>query len=1237
MGCGGTKLENFEGPPDEEVQFHAKSILLAAQSGERGSGPETRVTHALNGILKATGQENAQIFPASIFKLSSAIESLRLESPHIYMKVKDEIHEVRIAVFKRIVTNPEESADAREAKNWANIPWIPRVVSIEPNSLNYLGNSLEYGLTGTGAASLGFCVEAWFFNDKSKKLPDKNILCLVDLSQDTQTGREVGMSPSMYIDDDGKAVLDFYKKPCVSSKSDLFPENEWVHVAYVYGSEQMKVFVNGAKVGSKESTPPMGQVALSICSGLAGFVTEMRVWMCERSDDEIRETMNKAITPYQSKLYPGLRLSWIPVARGSPLYPPGALLYDCWRQQFVGCRKVSPEIIDNRWPSIIPPQLIPDQNYLYASHYCDEVADLWEKFHIDLFTSQPSPSKFKPDLSVIEVKSLQIMNIMLSYGGPWIPRIVCLAPNSGFCIGTTDELGLSSSAPEGLPFTIECWVRVRILNPDGNNLLEIGRGDAVNDNQNIRIILKNGCPTFTLCGQTIESDVGLPMMKWTHLAFVYDLKHQQIYANGTLIASSKVAPLTGSSTIVFGSAHAKCSFTSDLCELRLWNRALSASEIGDYMQIAIPPLAGKGHRNLRLTWLPLRNGGPFSQEIWCRRKLMVNKLKPLSPTCLKYINRPIPTLLWDVAQMRDCGTFLRSSDPLLTSRTRFIHIPHLIPTIDDLPQYWSKAATAVIDEWTDIFDRAFVPKWFEVPQINEADHEAFAQIPINAAEAVTRSGTWIGRVMKTYKSCNYSVPIGLTGELGLCGVATGGREFTLELWIKTKGYDDEEIKNNKKIIFEDILGHEDKESNESTGFFGMGSPYSLRIGLANGIPFMNFLGQIKSLKASDLKEGVIAASPLVPGKWTHLAFVAIGDGKIVLYVNGEEVCRRERMNPLQAKGDTVVHAFGYEDRLLQSDICEMRLWSTARSKQDILENMMKCIAPQSTGLARVPELRLAWFPTNSMRSVFWDHKYIMTRGIYSDLPESDLPKYTRRPLSLPPMILSSLTSLPPCYILDDRGDSYERHLSAHILPPVVRLEDGTVNFSHYDKFFEPLAKKPNSTFASTVREEIDLGWYDTDDGSLSPHQIYLDDGGWMESWDKELLAKFQEEEAVDVAKFVPPVVSRAPSRSPSIANPAAVESIVNMLVEPSEKIKELDADGNSKNLEKDGTNILDLGSPNSEAIHAALASKSLSEECFSPKKQDECRSNPDSVYENDSSMIVDENQPSNLLQDTEPE
>jgi hypothetical protein len=57
----------------------------------------------------------------------------------------------------------------------------------------------------------------------------------------------------------------------------------------------------------------------------------------------------------------------------------------------------------------------------------------------------------------------------------------------------TEELGLTGGDGTGTitAFTLECWIRVRIINPSHgtNNFLEIGRGDPIkNENQIIKII-----------------------------------------------------------------------------------------------------------------------------------------------------------------------------------------------------------------------------------------------------------------------------------------------------------------------------------------------------------------------------------------------------------------------------------------------------------------------------------------------------------------------------------------------------------------------------------------------------------------------------------------------------------------------------------------------------------------------------------------------------------------------------
>jgi hypothetical protein len=1177
MGCGESKPVSFEGTPDEEVQHHATSIKLAAQSGEGGKGPEKRIIAALQGVITATEQDSSVVYPSSADKFANAIEVLRMEASQIYSRYHNEVNIARIAIGKRLSFTdlPEQESNITKI-NYGKLRWIPRVVNVDPTSLNHLGLSVEYGLTGPGAASLGFCVEAWVLTDQPKKNGEHPpLFSLLDMLDGPS--RKPGMGTSFLVECDGRPCLDFHKQPCQSQKGKIVESGEWTHVACVYGHELMRLFINGNQVGAKPCPAPMGETAVAICMGQSGFVTEMRVWSAERSPQEINETMNLAISPYDSRDHPSLRLSWLPLKSGGVVRPSGSLLYDTWTRRPVGTRDAVSPIADSRWPCALPASLIPNAEFMYNIVHMSDKDEEWEQFQIELHGSQPVPKKYRPSLSVVENRALQIMSVVMSEGGPWVPRVVCLPPGTSACVGTTQELGLTDAAG----FTVESWVRIRTLQTDHDScILGIGNGDPVASDKCMRLMLRRGRPLFGLCGQEAECEVGLSRMRWTHVAFVWDGKSQQIYANGTLLASQKSASmLSGSSVVTIGSSQGAEDFTGDICEFRVWNRPLAAAEVESYMKMAIPPLGGKGHRKLRLTWLPLRNGGPVSQEMWMRRKLILNKVdKPLSKTSAAYVKSPLPTLLWDVTNMRDVGLLTRHSTGLLTSRTRQLHIPVFIPEIQELPMYWSKSAVGVIDDWTDCFDRAFVPKWYEAPEVDENDHEAFAQFPTDPAAAVKKGGTWVGRVMRTRSGCNYSVALGLTAEIGLLGVGTGGREMTLECWIRPRDFD---VVDKKKIIFEDILGHEEASNIQTSGFF-FKETFALRIGLANGQPFISLQGGLKSLKSSEHKEAVIAPEPIKPNKWTHLAFICVGDGRIMIFVNGEEVAKKDKMNPLQAKGDTMIHAFGYEDRLLRSDLCEMRLWSSARSRDEIKEGMTKSYAPLPSGLARVPELRLAWFPCISTASVFWDHKYIMHRATFKQPPE-DRPRYSRRPCFLPKTIRSGVNSLPPACILDDFGDAFERHLSTAMVPPVVRKDDGTVDRSNVDVEFVPLKKAPDQHFASvnTKKEEIDIGWDDIDDGALeSLDAINLDDGGWMEEWDRGDLESICEE-VTDLSKFIPPVESSLPcSRRPSATadNEADLASAVEMLtaIESADTVSTKNKSGSNHDESDGGQSAKDI-------------------------------------------------------------
>ena len=314
-------------------------------------------------------------------------------------------------------------------------------------------------------------------------------------------------------------------------------------------------------------------------------------------------------------------------------------------------------------------------------------------------------------------------------------------------------------------------------------------------------------------------------------------------------------------------------------------------------------------------------------------------------------------------------------------------------------------------------------------------------------------------------------------------------------------------KKKDAIVYEDLLGHEDAKSNEATGFFGTGRPFALRLGLADGMPFISLEGPLKSLRQKDNKECVISPEVLPPNKWVHVAYVIQGDGRMMIYVDGVETTRTERISPLQAKGDTNVHLFGYENRKWQTDICELRMWGVGRKQKEIAETMLKSFAPQPTGHPQVKGLRFSWFPCISSRAIMWDHKYVNFRGIYSRDEDIQFPQWTRRPEYLPPKLKGQIKTIPSCYLLDDRGDSYERNHAPAIVAPVIRDEFGHVSYEAYDTIFVPLKKKNESgggfsgMLLSDGREEIDVGWVDEDDGTFTEKKDYIqDDGGYFLGW-----------------------------------------------------------------------------------------------------------------------------------------
>lgn len=1151
MGCNNTKIEFFEGTTNEEVEHFSVSIILAARSTEKGKGPQARIENAIRCIIQSIKRESAEVSPYSANKFGEALEALRVDAFPIYTKMIKEIHKTRNNLCKIInyafpVVVAEVDAVWKN-KGFQELKWIPRVVNVNSSTSCLIGNSFEIGLTGPTVEALGFTFEGWVLNNNPQK-EEESIMATTLLSCYGDGPRETGASPLFAIDQSGKIIMDFTGVSCNNGKNKPVEFRSWTHVAFVHGQGHMRVFLNGKRVGEKSSPPLCGQASLVMAHGLSGYITECRLWNYCRTDEEIALGMLTIISPIAARSIPGLRLCWLPLRSGGNVRPSGSLMYDVVARKPIGSRAQVNVVPDCRWLSALPPPLIPAEKYTYVADVTSEWNEDWELFSFG--KDEPIIDCTKEVYTPLDIRALQFAEAMMAKGGPWIPRIVSLPPGVSACIGTSDDLGITSANG----FTVEAWIRLRVISDSENCILGVGFGNSKVKGNLLHASIKGGKPYLGFFGEvSADASLGLPRMRWTHLAFVYGNGMQKVYANGSEIASMTAPLLQGSCALTIGSSAGKHDITGDICELRVWNRSLSCNEINEYMKIAIPPIGARGYRDLRLVWFPLRNGGPFSHHLWVRANEIFKTIPKFDIKKSEELISPVPTLLWDVNQGRDCGR-LTTFQTLLTTRTRSIQVAVLIPNDEDYPRTWSKAALAVIDDWTDSFDRIFAPKWFQ-QHISDYSYAPSDDNFNGNSMTVMAKGPWVPRCMRSRSSGKHGVPVGMTAELGLCNIGSGGREFTLELWVKSNiSFAGLDKKND--IVYQDIFGHEDADSTKSTGFLGMFAPSALRIGLANGIPFISFNGILKSTRPSDLKDGAISPCAIPALQWTHLAFVAGGEGKLQIFVNGKLSVAKEKCGALEAKGDRMISAFGPNDRRVASDICEMRMWNCARSESEISNNMYSSFQPLSNGLSSISTLRMSWLPLLSMRSIFWDHKFLVYRGEYCKLEmhrEVDVtfPSFTRRPHLLPRCFRPD--HIPCGAILDDYNDSFERAMLATLVPPVERDDMGTV-LNNYPSDFCPLKKRPATKGLSFDTESIsygDVGWNDNNDGSLIDEKdVLIDDGGYSGFWGYVGLDSTAEEVVDQDISIAPFPNSRRPSKvniSPEQQVVVNTEDVANIL------------------------------------------------------------------------------------------
>lgn len=899
------------------------------------------------------------------------------------------------------------------------------------------------------------------------------------------------------------------------SSEEVVRRGEWTHIAAVFGPGSVSAFVNGAQVISDRGKgvcmwrhldweqavlllgpptalrlPSRASLRLSVNKGgvtssgtvsaghasVEGELTEVRLWLGQRTREDILQHMNRAISPAESVITPGLRLAWLPVSRSTLPSPPRAngtvqfiepaLFFDPWTRCALPGRKGdgSPSELDCRWPSVLPKPLVavvssdPIRTPDFDSDRRNllELAAIQEARNLPFALNDDYENQVKDVLRLVAAEEPAVIadseGDLTGSSTDLPPRVVRIrgggdpaGENRAF-VGMSDDLGIASRNG----FTVECWLRF----PQSETSSQTGRPTkpwfrvlgAVDDGLCGQVL------QLLVCPHSVRMDFGdgqsalscdLPAggnvrpQDWNHLAFVYREGRKKIFINGHAVGKRSSSYLRGSCSLYTGGfvGLSAAEDVVDVCELRVWSRGLGRPELKRLKKFAMPAglrplrsedLAGQAEfqdllegsisSGLRLSWLPLRYGGPRSLAVW----LNAAQQGQLTNRC-----RPQVTLLWDRLRAWDSGRLCSSDTNILISRYT------LLPPSGLTKQstVTGSASALLLDEWTDRLDSQIKPQtlwtWLR---------------PENGSQEVSpesRCNCWVPRVLLLRRDSSASgFAIGSAADLGLVGA------WTVELWVR--------LSCRIKGVFE-VLGQPPSDR-------------SMHIGLSDNHPFVCFghsspdggatvggalVDQVMSTENSDKQ--LVSEVALVPFVWTHVSFVMKHTGLVRVLMNGTETCR----STLSGKLDDVESPLTvFKSQLLGSAsigespiaVCEFRLWGLARSDAEILDTMAASLAPLPGRSLPIPSPRLLWLPLQRSCSLLWDLAQNSPRGDrVPDSSSATLVSLTRSPLILPPLLAPPMDFDPCDALYDSSQDTFEASVM-----PFLRFHSGRLFASGAD-------------------------------------------------------------------------------------------------------------------------------------------------------------------------------------------
>ena len=655
----------------------------------------------------------------------------------------------------------------------------------------------------------------------------------------------------------------------------------------------------------------------------------------------------------------------------------------------------------------------------------------------------------------------------------WVPRVARLLSGQYAYIGNSEELCLTTT--EG--FAIEAWVRLDscgVKHDEVHCIISSPMRSTELGSDTLLFFIRGGHPVLCYGGSSASPSAlvcptKLEVSVWYHLAVAFRSGKRRILVNGKIAIEEDFSSLAGSCPLyVGGYVGAVPSASYDLCELRVWNYGVSSRDIRSRRKIAISPSlyidaapdSAEFHvvDGLRLSWLPLRAGGARAKEIWSQSVKLLTSAS--AGHALPFVAIPSATLLWDRGRREDAGRILRAphlSTPLITSRLFMSPESTMLHAVLKVATVSFQSALALLDEWSDAFDLVFLPQeaYGSSNADNKSQHPSSSYIRLRSPFCDESEGAmaaardvggwnvaadagqdWAPRVLKVPSSSptvnesgngasDYSVLLGSATEIGIVNGA-----FTFELWLCL--HPSESLTGSTRNILQVRLSDDLTQDTSK----------ELIAGLLDGRPFIaqfasSDVSSSKAVSETSFPRCLIADKAVLPGRWTHLAFVSDGNGGLSIFMNGDNMCtadknEEEKTNVVRhdasaVAGGKVVLFGGKLWARSPALACEVRLWGRAKSAVDINSNMRTAIHPGTLLQKQDPKLegiRLAWLPLKSRNTLLWDATTSQAVGSCSGwkFPMS----VTRRPSFIPPSLVASVSWLPQTSALDEHGDTYEK-------------------------------------------------------------------------------------------------------------------------------------------------------------------------------------------------------------------